>query len=171
MDITTDGFGWMLSFGDLAWVPFTYCTQARFLVDHPAALSPLSVIGIVGVKLLGFWIFRGSNGQKNDFRTNPLAPNVAHLSYLQTRAGSKLLVSGWWGVARHMNYLGDVLMGLAWCLPCGVQSVIPYFYFFYFTGLLVHRERRDEDKCSTKYGDDWKRYCSIVKWRIVPYVY
>ena len=29
MDITTDGFGYMLAFGDLAWVPFTYSLQAR----------------------------------------------------------------------------------------------------------------------------------------------
>lgn len=35
MDITTDGFGFMLAFGDLAWVPFTYSLQARYLVDHP----------------------------------------------------------------------------------------------------------------------------------------
>lgn len=35
MDITTDGFGFMLAFGDLAWVPFTYTIQARFLVDYP----------------------------------------------------------------------------------------------------------------------------------------
>lgn len=34
-DITTDGFGFMLAFGDLAWVPFTYSLQARVLVDHP----------------------------------------------------------------------------------------------------------------------------------------
>lgn len=27
MDITTDGFGFMLAFGDLAWVPFTYSLQ------------------------------------------------------------------------------------------------------------------------------------------------
>ena len=27
MDITTDGFGFMLAFGDLAWVPFTYTLQ------------------------------------------------------------------------------------------------------------------------------------------------
>ena len=37
MDITTDGFGFMLAFGDLAWVPFTYSLQARYLVDHPQA--------------------------------------------------------------------------------------------------------------------------------------
>ena len=35
MDITTDGFGFMLTFGDLTWVPFTYSLQARYLVDHP----------------------------------------------------------------------------------------------------------------------------------------
>lgn len=35
MDITTEGFGFMLAFGDLTWVPFTYSLQARYLVDHP----------------------------------------------------------------------------------------------------------------------------------------
>ena len=35
MDITTDGFGFMLVFGDVTWVPFTYSLQARYLVDHP----------------------------------------------------------------------------------------------------------------------------------------
>ncbi len=29
MDITTDGFGFMLCFGDMAWVPFIYTLQAR----------------------------------------------------------------------------------------------------------------------------------------------
>lgn len=29
MDITTDGFGFMLCFGDLSWVPFVYSLQAR----------------------------------------------------------------------------------------------------------------------------------------------
>ena len=27
MDITTDGFGFMLAFGDLTWVPFIYSLQ------------------------------------------------------------------------------------------------------------------------------------------------
>lgn len=35
MDIRTEGFGWMLTYGDLAWVPFAYSLQARYLVDHP----------------------------------------------------------------------------------------------------------------------------------------
>lgn len=36
--------------------------------------------------------------------------------------GRKLLVSGWWGVARHINYLGDLIMALAWCLPTGEKN-------------------------------------------------
>lgn len=39
MDITHDGFGFMLAFGDLAWVPFTYSLQAQFLLYHPQPLG------------------------------------------------------------------------------------------------------------------------------------
>jgi hypothetical protein len=31
MDITTDGFGYMLAFGDLAWVPFIYSFQVSLV--------------------------------------------------------------------------------------------------------------------------------------------
>ena len=40
MDIIHDGFGFMLAFGDLAWVPFTYSMQARYLVDRPTCCMP-----------------------------------------------------------------------------------------------------------------------------------
>ena len=40
MDITTDGLGFMLVFGDLVWVPCTYCLQARYLADHPSVRPP-----------------------------------------------------------------------------------------------------------------------------------
>ena len=39
MDITSDGFGYMLCFGDLSWVPFIYSLQARYLVDYDPHLS------------------------------------------------------------------------------------------------------------------------------------
>lgn len=39
MDITHEGFGFMLAFGDLAWVPFTYSLQAQFLLYHPQSLE------------------------------------------------------------------------------------------------------------------------------------
>jgi protein-S-isoprenylcysteine O-methyltransferase Ste14 len=70
-----------------------------------------------------------------------------------------------------MNYLGDLMMGLAWCLPTGFHTPLTYFYITYFTILLVHRERRDHDMCAVRYGDDWKAYCQRVPYRIIPGVY
>lgn len=87
MDLTTDGFGFMLSVGDLTWVPFTYCYSARYLALHPNDLGYLGTAAILAVQFVGYWcisaltsfastqltfvtrrIFRGSNGEKNDFR-------------------------------------------------------------------------------------------------------
>lgn len=49
MDIVHDGFGFMLVFGDLAWVPFTYSLQAAFLVVHPQTLSFLGAACIIAL--------------------------------------------------------------------------------------------------------------------------
>lgn len=171
VDITTDGFGFMLAFGDLAWVPFTYTLQARFLAANPLHLSPLALVGILGLKALGLYIFRAANLQKDTFRSTPDAASVKDLAFIQTKRGTRLLAAGWWGMARHINYLGDWLMGVAWCLPCGFTSIIPYFYAIYFAILLIHRERRDDHKCGEKYGADWDEYKKRVPWRIVPGVY
>ena len=171
MDVTTDGFGFMLAFGDLVWVPFTYSLQARYILERGEALPHATLAAIVAVKLIGYAVFRGSNGQKNLFRTDPEDPRVARLKYLPTRRGTRLLIDGWWGIARHVNYLGDWLMAWAWCLPCGFDHVIPYFYVAYFGVLLFHRDLRDGEQCELKYGDDWKKYCAIVKYRLIPYVY
>lgn len=68
MDITSDGFGFMLSVGDLVWVPFTYSYQARYLSIFPKDLGFINVSLIIAVQLVGYWIFRSSNGEKNEFR-------------------------------------------------------------------------------------------------------
>ena len=68
MDITTDGFGFMLAIGDLAWVPFVYSLQARYLVFNPVELGYPAVAAILLVNALGYYIFRTANGEKNDFR-------------------------------------------------------------------------------------------------------
>jgi protein-S-isoprenylcysteine O-methyltransferase Ste14 len=57
---------------------------------------------------------------------------------------SYLLTSGWWGISRHANYLGDLMMSLSWCLLCGFTYILPYFYIVYMTILLTGRVFRDE---------------------------
>ncbi|XP_041630156.1 delta(14)-sterol reductase TM7SF2 isoform X2 [Vulpes lagopus] len=171
MDITHDGFGFMLAFGDLAWVPFTYSLQAQFLLHHPQPLGLPVASVICLINAVGYYIFRGANSQKNTFRKNPSDPRVADLETIPTATGRQLLVSGWWGMVRHPNYLGDLIMALAWSLPCGVSHLLPYFYLLYFTALLVHREARDEQQCLQKYGLAWHEYCRRVPYRILPYIY
>ncbi|RYH32342.1 hypothetical protein EON65_00755 [archaeon] len=139
MDITTDGFGYMLAFGDLAWVPFIYSLQARYLVDHDPQLSLMSIICILLLHSFGFYIFRAANSQKDAFRRDPSSPEVQHLTFLATKRGTKLLTSGWWGMARKINYTGDWIITFAWCLLCGFDSPVPYFQALYFAVLLYHR--------------------------------
>lgn len=107
MDIVTDGFGYMLSIGDLCWVPFTYTLQARYLAFHPTHLSTEAIAGVLAVQAVGYYIFRASNGEKNDFRNGK---NPKNLTSMQTKRGTKLLTSGWWGFSRHPNYFGDLIM-------------------------------------------------------------
>ncbi|KAF1844659.1 sterol C-14 reductase-like protein [Cucurbitaria berberidis CBS 394.84] len=210
IDIIADGFGMMLSFGDLVWVPFTYSIQARYLSVYPVDLGLKGVAAVLAVQSIGYYIFRSVNNEKNRFRTNPEDPRVKHLKYIETASGSKLLVSGWWGTARHINYLGDWFMSWSYVLPTALSGyvirnvaqhpitatqadayhfrnsygkyVVPdaakgwgmiftYFFMVYFAVLLVHRERRDEEKCRRKYGKDWDRYVELVPWRIIPGVY
>ncbi|KAG5440870.1 hypothetical protein PCK2_000025, partial [Pneumocystis canis] len=163
MDITTEGFGFMLCFGSITWVPFTYSFQARYLAFHPVDLNNYAVIGIVMLQCLGFWIFRSANRQKNTFRKDPTSSSVQHLTYITTERGTKLITNGWWGSSRHINYFGDWLMAWAWCLPTGFENPITYFYVVYSAILLIHRERRDHYMCSIKYGKDWDKYCHIDK--------
>ncbi|KAJ1334993.1 Delta14-sterol reductase [Microdochium nivale] len=209
IDIINDGFGFMLAFGDLVWVPFIYSTQTRYLSSYPNSLGWVGITGISTLLLIGFGIFRLSNLQKNIFRNDPKDPRVAHIEYMETKSGSRLMTSGWWGVARHINYCGDWIQAWPYSLPTGfagytivaagtivstagpddqvfamtdgrvvVQGpakywgmLFTYFYVLYFAVLLVHRDGRDDEKCSRKYGADWEKYKSIVRWRIIPGIY
>ncbi|XP_061481038.1 delta(14)-sterol reductase LBR isoform X2 [Rhineura floridana] len=171
MDIIHEGFGFMLAFGDLVWVPFLFSLQAFYLVKHPNELSWLTASAVIALNMLGYYIFRSSNSQKNSFRQNPKDPKVAHLKVIPTANGKNLLVSGWWGLVRHPNYLGDIIMALAWSLPCGINHILPYFYIIYFIVLLIHREARDDRLCKKKYGLAWEKYCQRVPYRIFPYIY
>ncbi|RAL02516.1 ERG4/ERG24 ergosterol biosynthesis protein [Aspergillus ibericus CBS 121593] len=122
IDITTDGMGFMLSFGDLVWVPFLYSTQCRYLSVYPLQLGWVNIAAVSAVFALGLYIFRAANNQKHVFRTQPNDPSVAGLSYIQTKRGTRLLTAGWWGMSRHINYFGDWMQALPFSLPTGLAG-------------------------------------------------
>lgn len=171
-DIKHENFGFILGWGCLVWIPFAYSLQPLYLVAHPEPLPWWSVTGIVLLNLAGYYIFRTSNLQKHRFSNDPTKPIWGKPpEFIQTERGTKLLTSGWWGISRHSNYLGDWMMGLSWSLSCGFGRMLPYFYPLYFAFLLIHREWRDGNHCAEKYGADWQQYTAKVRWRIIPGIY
>ncbi len=171
-DIKHENFGFVLAWGCMVWIPFAYSLQPMFLVQNPEPLPWWGAIGIFALNVLGFYIFRTSNLQKHRFSSDPMEPIWGDKpEFIKTEQGTLLLTSGWWGISRHSNYLGDWLMGVAWSLNCGFGRVLPYFYPLYFAILLVHREWRDAKHCAAKYGRDWQRYTEKVRWRIIPGIY
>ncbi|KAG0700699.1 Lamin-B receptor [Chionoecetes opilio] len=117
------GFGLFLILGDLA-LPFILPIFTRFVLNHVRTeLEWYWLTAIALLNLTGYTICRGANNQKHAFRSNPSNPALARLESLPTAAGTRLLVSGWWGLVRHPNYLGDILIFVSWALVCAVTIV------------------------------------------------
>ncbi|XP_015194019.1 7-dehydrocholesterol reductase isoform X2 [Lepisosteus oculatus] len=181
IDICHDHFGWYLGWGDCVWLPFLYTLQGLYLVYHPVQLSTANSVGVLFLGLVGYYVFRMTNHQKDLFRRTdgnciiwgkrPAYIPCSYNSVDGSRHQSKLMISGFWGVARHFNYTGDLTGSLSYCLACGFGHLLPYFYIIYMTILLVHRCIRDEHRCSSKYGKDWKRYTDSVPYRLLPGIF
>lgn len=101
-DIATDGLGFMLTFGDLVWVPFLYSAQCRYLSVYPTPLDSVQIV-IMGVCfIIGLYIFRAANSEKILSYTSKMIPAwlICHISrrneeqgYLQPVGGACLAIS------------------------------------------------------------------------------
>ena len=91
MDITSDGFGFMLALA-ITIEPFLYSLQARYLVFNPIELGSFYTALILAVNLLGYHIFRVANAEKNDFRNgrNPKSKLRCDLRTLSMYVTDKL---------------------------------------------------------------------------------
>ena len=171
-DIIHEPFGWMLCWGSLIYVPFFYPLSSYWLAENAYQLPAWAVPCILAIGVSGYVIFRQANLQKHRFRqAHDLTIWGKPATFIQTAHGSKLLTSGWWGIASHINYLGDLLLALAMGLVLGTNTLFGYAYFLTFLVLLIHRDWRDNKHCATKYGEDWQRYRAKVRWHMLPGVY
>ncbi len=173
-DMFHENFGWMLNFWNICGVPFLYCYQSLYILknqDYLEATYPRWLIIADFVLLfVAYYIFDTANGQKANIKINikrNTFPQLAWASleepirYIHTPHG-KLLVDGWYAFGRKLQYTGDILMALSWGLACGFVSPLPYFYCFFFTCMIIHRQTRDEVRCAEKYGEYWKIYTKKV---------
>jgi len=165
----------------MAFLPPMYPSATYFLVRHPVTLTPAWFWGIIAFGMLSIFLNYMADLQRQETRIhkgNNLVwgkkPRVM-VAHYTTSDGiyheNLLLYSGWWGVSRHFQYIFELALALSWCLPAMFTYLMPYTYFFYLTILLFHRAGRDEVRCAAKYGDDWKQYCKLVPWRIIPFLF
>lgn len=91
------------------------------------------------------------------------------LEAIPTTQGKKILGSGFWGIVRHPNYLGDIIIQLCW-VPFVLYSP-PVLTVIFSVVFLIHRAIRDNARCKLKYGSAWDRYCNKVKYVLIPKVY
>jgi delta14-sterol reductase len=170
-DIIEDHFGFMLVWGDLIYVPFLYSIAGWFAADN--VHKPLSFLWLIVTFLLyfiGHYIFRESNWQKFDVRK--YGSNVKIWGKPAKLLEGRLLLSGFWGIGRHVNYTGEILVYLSIALCSGTISLIPYILPLSLSILLSQRAYRDDQRCRKKYGDElWNRYCQIAKFRMIPFIY
>jgi len=82
-----------------------------------------------------------------------------------------LLISGFWGIARHINYFFLLLIETLICCPALTYNPIPYSYLIFLIPFLIHRTIRDNNKCHEKYGNQWEEYCRRVPYKLIPGLY
>jgi len=188
IDIIVDRAGFYETWGCIVWVPAVYTLHTRTAVLLPSGLSWPAALAIFCVGLLGvglnFWAddqrqrFRAVKGDCLVWGKKPVYIEAVY-STVNPATGrteqrtSLLLASGWWGTARHNQYLFELMAAYSWGLLAGVQThgCLPLFYPVFLTILLVHRAHRDEQKCLAKYGAYYEKYMSMVPYKIVPFFY
>lgn len=172
-DFIAERVGFKLGFGCLAFYPYFYSVALWFTADLPNPGIPAWLTVLFGVIFLGGWVLtRGANMQKFFFKTVPGRTFLGIAPQAITDGNHSLLVNGFWGVSRHINYLGETLQAVAIALAPGYFGVwMVWLYPLYYVALFISRQLDDDKVCRAKYGALWDEYTAKVKYRIVPRVY
>ncbi|MBL8992504.1 MAG: DUF1295 domain-containing protein, partial [Spirochaetia bacterium] len=173
-DFFAERVGFKLGWGCLAFYPYFYAVGLWGTAELPNPHSHPALLAISGIIFFSGWLFaRGANMQKYFFKKNPESKFLGVLKAETLGSGSKkLLVNGFWGLSRHVNYLGEILMATGLALALGwPASLWPWLYPLYYVALLFPRQADDNKRCEAKYGKLWKEYQKRVRWKIIPGVY
>jgi delta14-sterol reductase len=173
-DLFAERVGFKLGWGCLVFYPFFYGVGLWTVAERPDPHTPIPLLVLYGLLFFSGWaLSRGANLQKFLFKTRPEAKLFGVIAPATLEGGGKtLLCNGFWGLSRHVNYLGEILMALGLALSLGYPTAVgPWLYPVYYLALLLPRERDDDRRCAKKYGPLWDEYCRKVPYRIIPRVY
>jgi len=173
-DFVAERVGFKLGWGCLLFYPYFYGVGLWSVADAPDPQAPVALLVLSGFLFILGWVFaRGANMQKYVFKRDPAAKFLGLIEpKILTDGGNRLLASGFWGVARHVNYLGEFLMAIGLTLALGFPDhIVPWLYPLYYVALLVPRQIDDDRRCQQKYKALWSAYVARVPYRIVPGLY
>jgi delta14-sterol reductase len=173
-DFMAERVGFKLGWGCLVFYPFFYPVGLWWAADLPSPGSSSPWLALCALLFVSGWTFaRGANLQKFWFKRDPQAKAFGVLDPRPISGGGKHVLSGgFWGLSRHINYLGEILMatGLTLCLGYPL-ALAPWLYPLYYVGLLFPRQHYDDLRCAERYGALWEEYCRRVPSRIIPGIY
>lgn len=172
-DFFAERVGFKLGWGCIIFYPYFYSIAVWAAVEKANPGLEIWQMILYGLIFLSGWsLARGANMQKFFFKTQPEKKFLGIQPETITDGKKTLLVNGFWGLSRHINYLGEVLMGTGIALAAGFPSMIwPWLYPLYYVLLLFPRQMDDDKRCEKKYGPLWKEYTQKVKYRIIPFIY
>jgi delta14-sterol reductase len=172
-DFIAERVGFKLGFGCLAFYPYFYSVALWFTADLPDPGPPVWLTILFGALFLCGWaLTRGSNMQKYFFKTALGRKFLWITPKVLSDGDHKLLVNGFWGASRHINYLGEILQAVAIALAPGYFGIwMVWLYPLYYVALFLSRQADDDKLCRAKYGELWDEYTAKVKYKIVPRVY
>lgn len=190
IDIMHDRAGYYICWGCLCWVPTLYICHSWYItkmVDHgvmplngnwhPWLYFAIIVAGIIAI-YINYDVDRqrGEVREKNgDCMVWGKKAEIIRATYFVAEGKNKgqerksiLLTSGWWGVARHFNYVPELSAAFLWTVSAGFSHVFPWCYLIFLTFLLFDRAFRDDARCREKYGKFYEEYCRRVPYLIIP---
>ena len=172
-DFFAERVGFKLGWGCLVFYPHFYSIALWATADLPhPGIANWQLVLYALIFLSGWTIARGANMQKFYFKTHPQRSFMGITPQTITDGNKTLLVNGFWGASRHINYLGEIVMGCGIALAVGYPSMIwPWLYPLYYVALLFPRQLDDDKRCAAKYGSLWQQYVQKVKYRIIPFIY
>jgi protein-S-isoprenylcysteine O-methyltransferase Ste14 len=172
-DLFAERVGFKLGWGCLVFYPYFYSVFLWATVDKSDPRTPFWLLALYVLIFFTGWVLsRGANLQKYYFKRDPSRPFLGIIPETISDGNKSLLVNGFWGISRHINYAGEILMASGIILCTGYPALIwPWLYPLYYVLLLFMRQRDDDMRCEHKYGAIWKTYQKKVPYRIIPYIY
>lgn len=170
-DLFAERIGFKLGWGCIVFYPYFYPVALWSTVALPDPGTPVWLLVLYAVIFFSGWVLaRGANLQKYFFKRDPERSFLGIEPMIIGDGNKKLLVNGFWGISRHINYLGEILMATGIILCTGYPGMIwPWLYPLYYILLLFTRQNDDDRRCSEKYGELWNEYKKRVPWRIIPH--